>query len=359
MLVRLKVRSFAPDKAGLGGCVEKGILPLQPSCSGSFPPASPPCHHCGQARRYFLPKICASRYARLGTKGIHCGTAHNFGTENLLPRYRMVARKLSCKISKKQLAAFNIDLFNKTGLGEGNAPQTQAFTLLEVILSLAILASLMSGVAMLLKNSSEVKTGVSEAGNVNHRLQVAMEKISRDLAHAFMVRKTDFDRNTKAIFRIERHDNSDRLFLTTITHRPKKINSKESDMTYVIYEVRKDEDGRPPTHLYRGETARVPESFRDEVETVMLARAVKSLQLITWNGDKWSEDSWHSNRGEHRNKLPHLVRIELEAYETVELEGKNVRWEEAAVVSLKSAVFNHFATNFAQVKRIGAPLQWY
>ncbi len=233
----------------------------------------------------------------------------------------------------------------------------QAFTLLEVILSLAILASLMSGVAMLLKNSSAVKAGVSEAGNVNHRLQVALEKLSRDLAHGFMVSKTDFDRRTKAIFRIERHDNSDRLYLTTATHRPKKVNSKESDLTYVIYEVRKGEDGQLPTHLYRGETARVPESFRDQVETVMLARAIKSLRLIPWNGTKWSENSWHSNRGEHRNKIPHMVRIELEAYESTELDGG--RWEEAAVVSLKTAVFNHFATNFAQVKRIGAPLQWY
>ena len=212
---------------------------------------------------------------------------------------------------------------------------------------------------MLLKNSSEVKAGVSEAGNVNHRLQVAMEKISRDLAHAFMVSKTDFDRRTKAIFRIERHDNSDRLFLTTTTHRPKKIHSKESDMTYVIYEVRKDEDGQEPTHLFRGETARVPESFRDEVETVMLARAIKSLKLIPWNGDKWTTDRWHSNRGEHRNKLPHMVRIEIEAYESVTLEGENARWEDAAVISLKTAVFNHFATNFAQVKSIGVPVQWY
>ena len=236
---------------------------------------------------------------------------------------------------------------------------TNGFTLLEVILSLAILASLMSGVAMLLKNSSEVKAGVSEAGNVNHRLQVAMEKISRDLAHAFLVSKRDLDRKTKTIFRIERQDNSDRLFLTTTTHRPKKIHSKESDMTYVVYEVRKDEDGQEPTHLFRGETARVPDSFREQVETVMLARAVKALKLIPWNGDKWSTDRWHSNRGEHRNKLPHMVRIELEAYESVELDGENANWREAATVSLKTAVFNHFATNFAQVKKIGAPLQWY
>ena len=93
--------------------LKKGYALYNPVCSGAFPPASPPCHHYGQGCRSFLPKICAPRYARVGTKGIYGGTAHNFGTENLRPRYRMVARKFSCKISKKQLAAFNIAMSNK------------------------------------------------------------------------------------------------------------------------------------------------------------------------------------------------------------------------------------------------------
>ena len=44
------------------GFVEKGLRPLQPVCSGAFPPASPPCHHYGQGCRSFLPKICAPRF---------------------------------------------------------------------------------------------------------------------------------------------------------------------------------------------------------------------------------------------------------------------------------------------------------
>lgn len=242
------------------------------------------------------------------------------------------------------------------------APQNlsqQGFTLLEVIMSLAILASLMSGVAMLLKNSSEIKTGVSAAGNVNHRLQVALEKVSRDLAHAFMIKKTDFDRRTKAIFTIEKQGDSDRLSLTTMTHRPKRVNSKESDMTYVVYEVRKDEDGKEPTHLFRGETVRVPESFRDPVDMVILARAVKSLRIVPWDGSKWSPDRWHSGRSEHRHKIPHMVRVELVAYEATELDAENARWEEAETLALKTVVFNHLAVNFAQVKSVGAPLQWH
>ena len=61
-----------PNGAGKTGFVEKGLRPLQPSCSGSFPhrashgslplSSSPPCHHCGQGCRSFLPKICAPLY---------------------------------------------------------------------------------------------------------------------------------------------------------------------------------------------------------------------------------------------------------------------------------------------------------
>ena len=114
---RAAIHVSCAAKPRRGGFVEKGLRPLQPVCSGAFPPASPPCHHYGQGCRSFLPKICAPRYARVGTKGLYGGTAHNFGTENLRPRYRMVARKFSCKISKKQLAAFDIDLFNKPRRG--------------------------------------------------------------------------------------------------------------------------------------------------------------------------------------------------------------------------------------------------
>lgn len=232
------------------------------------------------------------------------------------------------------------------------------FTLLEVILSLAVLASLVVAVASLLQNTTAVKEGISETGNVNHRLQFALGKISRDLAHAFMIRKTDFDRRTKAVFRIEREDSNDKLSLTTFTHRPKRKDSKESDMTYVVYEIRKGEEASAPTHLYRGEAVRIPESFTDELEMVVLARAVKSLQLIPWDGSQWSQDKWNSTRSMYRSRIPHMIRVELEAYTNEELTD-DTSWEEAETLGVKTVIFNHFATNFAQLKTVGAPVQWF
>lgn len=231
------------------------------------------------------------------------------------------------------------------------------FTLLEVILSLAILASMTGAVSMLLKNSTTLKESISESGNVNHRLQFAISKITDDLAHAFMVKKTDFDRRTKAIFKIEKSDYGDKLSLTTFTHRPRRRHSKESDLTYVVYEVRRDDEASGMTHLYRGEAKRVPENFRERLEMVVLARAIKSLSFTPWDGARWIvDDRWNSNRNVYRNRIPHMVRVELEAYEVEERERDA---EEGSSVVVKTIVFNHFATNFSQPKSVTGPVQWF
>ena len=229
-------------------------------------------------------------------------------------------------------------------------------TLLEVILSLGILASLMMAVSMLLKNSSEMKEGISQAGNVNHRLQFAISKLSNDLAHAFMVQKTDLDRRTKALFLIEKQGESDKLSLTTFTHRAKKLHSKEADMTYIVYEVKRSEEGG--IHLYRGEAARIPESFHAAPPMVLLTKSIKSLRIVPWDGERWVRERWDSRQRAYRNKIPYMVRIELAAYEEEEV-TTNDNLEEMTTVSLKTVAFNHFATNFEQVKTITAPIRWY
>lgn len=234
---------------------------------------------------------------------------------------------------------------------------TNGFTLLEVILSLAILASMTGAVSMLLKNSTTLKESISESGNVNHRLQFAISKIADDLAHAFMVKKTDFDRRTKAIFKIDKSNYGDKLSLTTFTHRPRRRHSKESDLTYVVYEVRKDDEANGMTHLYRGEAKRVPENFRQQLEMVVLARAIKSLKFTPWDGARWIDDRWNSNRSVYRHRIPHMVRVELEAFEVEERERGDS--EEGSSVAVKTIVFNHFATNFSQPKSVTGPVRWF
>lgn len=230
----------------------------------------------------------------------------------------------------------------------------RGMTLLEVILSLAILASLMMAVSLLLRNATEMKTGIAQVANVNHRLQLAMSKISKDLEHAFMTDKTDLDRRTKAIFLINKNSESDQLSLVSFTHRSTTKHSKESDLTYVYYKVGRGDDGQL-THLWRGEAVRVPESFREPPPLRVIAKGIKSLRITPWDGERWVQERWDSTRRDYRNKLPHMVRVELEAYENLE----EPELTDMPVVKLKTIVFNHFATNFAQVKSITAPIRWY
>ena len=230
----------------------------------------------------------------------------------------------------------------------------RGMTLLEVILSLAILASLMMAVSLLLRNATEMKTGIAQVANVNHRLQLAMSKITNDLEHAFMTQKADLDRRTKSIFTVKKNSDSDQLSLVAFTHRSTTKNSKESDLTYIHYKVARGDDGQT-THLWRGESVRVPESFRETPPSQVIAKGIKSFRILPWDGERWVQERWDSSRRDYRNKLPHMVRVELEAYENLEEQ----EMMDMPVIKLQTVVFNHFATNFTQVKSITAPIRWY
>lgn len=237
------------------------------------------------------------------------------------------------------------------------AATNRGMTLLEVILSLAILASLMMAVSLLLRNATEMKTGIAQVANVNHRLQLAMSKITNDIEHAFMTQKDDLDRRTKAIFAVQKNSDSDQLSLVAFTHRSTTKNSKESDLTYIYYKVARDDEGNSQlTHLWRGASVRVPESFREPPPLQIIAKGIKSIKILPWDGERWVQERWDSSRRDYRNKLPHMVRIELEAYENLEDDAEAM---ETPTIKLQTIVFNHFATNFAQVKSITAPIKWY
>ena len=45
------------------------------------------------------------------------------------------------------------------------------------------------------------------------------------------------------------------------------------------------------------------------------------IKLEAWNGDDWVRDSWDSTSGDTKNKLPHMVRIEIILWSEAPIEG--------------------------------------
>lgn len=192
------------------------------------------------------------------------------------------------------------------------------FTLIEVILTMGILLSLTIVATNVIKNSIDMRTDLSIQINTNHRLINAMDRLTNDLEHAFIVsrkRPEGFNpqRRTKTLFRIKPGERSELAF-TTLSRLNITKNSGESDQTFVFYELRQDDEtGR--TNLYRGEADVLPENFSEVKATTMIAKDIKVFDIKGWNGTDFSKNSWNSDSSSQRDLLPKMVSIRLEAWD--------------------------------------------
>lgn len=241
----------------------------------------------------------------------------------------------------------------------------RGFTLLEVILSIAILMTLVIGFSQMMQSTVRIKSALSQDHLATHRMANAINLLATDIQHAYMISVKDQARNgisrrTKTLFRIDTSAVSDKITLTTTTHQPIVANAKESDASLVVYEVKDEQIGGGPKGLYRGETKSIPEDLKEEPPMKLLVSGVKSVKFTYWDGEKWVSDRWDSGRGEWRDKLPRMVRIELEGYEREpdEEANKMTTNDQGLTVKYSTMVYLPYAAGIAELKSKPASIKW-
>jgi type II secretory pathway pseudopilin PulG len=229
-----------------------------------------------------------------------------------------------------------------------------AFSLLEVIVSIGILAVMVIAISTMLSGGIELRFALSEKSKVTQRVNNAMRQISEDVGLAFVLTGRDTIRNaperfSRTLFVIEKGMRSDKISLTTMNHRASRANARESSLSYVVYEVKESKEQQGRSHLYRGVSEIIPSDLRQEPELKLLAENIKSIRLDSWVGDGWSKDGWATNRRETRDRLPHMVKIVVEAFEDDIEEGVN-ELPSDATLSFETQVFLPYATQFEELK---------
>ncbi len=192
----------------------------------------------------------------------------------------------------------------------------KGFTLIEVILSIVLLVTLSLAALDVIRNTLNIKSSLGESVAVHQQVNTVMSKISMDLEHTFIIhtRKEGYnatERSTKTIFD-RRTDGS--LRMTTMVRHPRVKDAHESDQTLVVYELKSDEDRSGQKILWRGESKVIPEDLGADIPMVILMNGVKDFKVSLWDGNRWLDSRWNTNRSEFRNKLPHMVRVELEVF---------------------------------------------
>jgi hypothetical protein len=238
------------------------------------------------------------------------------------------------------------------------------FTLLEVAITIGILVTLAVAVTELLSSSLEIRGRLSQSGKVSHRLASAMSRLSDDITHSFLLNKQEVqnrksdERPTQFVFEMKR--NSAELRITTKSKRPMIANSKEGDLTYVVYKVMDDPEISGLTHLFRGETPFIPKSTREDPPMRIVAKNVKAMRIEAWRGDRWIKDRWDTARSEFKDQVPHLVRIEIDGYlfEMEAVDGAIPDLDKMPTETFSTVVHLPISLNFAEDRTGSSSIRW-
>lgn len=230
------------------------------------------------------------------------------------------------------------------------------FTLIEVLVTLAILATMSLFVSQLVRSGFDVRMALSAESAVTHRLNQAMNSLSRDITHAYLISSIDSERTSRSqkrtIFKVEQKSNFDRISFTYMAHSALFRNAKEGDQAYVVYELAESKQHPGRTNLYRGEAPRVPADFKSDPPMRLLATNVAGLTIETWNGERWTRENWDTTHGETANKLPHMVRITVKVWDSEPLEeGLDNEEKTNAYSQFATVVYLAYSLDFNEVKQ--------
>ena len=234
-----------------------------------------------------------------------------------------------------------------------NNHKKTGFTLLEVMITLTILVTMIYTISQLLRSSVDMRLALSQKDKITVKANRILNKLSYDISHSFLLSNLDSLRTAgkgRTIFHIEKSVEGDSLRMTYQGHKPIRANSKESNLSYVVYRLKEAKKYPGRTHLYRGEFPRIPEDFKEDPPMRIFTNNVKSIKLEAWNGDDWVRDSWDSTSGDTKNKLPHMVRIEIILWSETPIEGVKEDESNQALDKYSTIVYLPNALDIDEVK---------
>ncbi|AKQ67627.1 General secretion pathway protein J [Myxococcus hansupus] len=214
---------------------------------------------------------------------------------------------------------------------------TRGFTLMEVMVAVAITALMGTVVAMAFQTGLTAKETVEVDADRYRQVRVAMNRMGREIGSAFVSDRYDTtrfrDQNDRPTNFVGKRD---RLLFTTFAHQRLYTDVKESDQAIVEYfvEAAADRQANGRLDLKRRVNANIDERMEEGGHVDVLFEGVKELEFAYWDSDKkeW-DDEWDTRRSERKTILPTRVRVTVVA---VDETGKEARYVTQARIMLNT-----------------------
>jgi prepilin-type N-terminal cleavage/methylation domain-containing protein len=234
----------------------------------------------------------------------------------------------------------------------------KAFTLLEVIITVGILSTMTIAAVSLLKSSLEMRKALSEKGVFAHRINTVMRILAKDIEHGWLL-STMVDqaqgrvRGTEPRSIFQFGSTLDGLLqLTAASHTPLLVDAKESDISFVSYELKESTRYPGRTALFRGAAPRVPDNFRDQLKMDLLADSIKEVKIQAWTGDGFVSE-WSSQKSDTRDKLPQMIQLTVIAWNEIPEEGQEdvaLQGGDSFLTSFTTSVFLPYSSRLKELK---------
>jgi general secretion pathway protein J len=194
----------------------------------------------------------------------------------------------------------------------------QGFTLIEVLVAVAILAVMMLIAYGTTSTTAKAKKGYEEVQDRYREVRVAMNRVVSDLSMAYVSQNEDRSvLEPRTFFVGESGGSADQVRFSTFAHTPLVANANESDQTIISYAIEADRDDRTRDNLMRRETRRLPTGDEKWDQTKasndILLSGVKSFKCQYFDPlDREWKDSWSTQNTDGRApRLPDRVRVTI------------------------------------------------
>ena len=164
--------------------------------------------------------------------------------------------------------------------------QNAGFTLVEVMVALALLATVTTAMWSTMATSFETKDRVLEINDRYHEGRQMMTRISREIRMAFLraeVPEEFREEEPAVVTRFKGED--DELYFASTAHLRIKGNTRESDQCEIAYFLKRGDrdDGYRGKTLYRRESTRLDDDPEKGGYIYPVLNGVKTFELAYWD----------------------------------------------------------------------------
>jgi type II secretion system protein J len=201
---------------------------------------------------------------------------------------------------------------------KANAPHRDGFTLIEILLALAIFTIIGLATVRHIQQLQNTKTAAFQELDEYDNMRAALSLVRYDLSQSFHIRYEDLGATAKQAVEANTpvpHTLFDgrkkELVFTSLSHRVYYSGLRESEQTEISYFLQPKKGAQYPS-LMKRESEIIDADLYSGGKIYTLLDNVASLELFYWDekAAKWVDD-WNSDNGQYRDRFPMAVKMRI------------------------------------------------